>query len=194
MTSTLSPTEYSEDSWVTEPAIRPAGLKGKQPSLGARVARGLLRFLIIFSMGVGSTLAWQSYGDRVREMIAKSSPQLDWMGPQTGAFAEAAPELVPPPPPANSPDREELNAMSLDLAALRQSMDDHLAALRRIDELAARFAASQQEMASDIAKLKAAQQEILANISAAPPPRPAVAPARKPAIAPPQSRREPPGR
>src|SRR6516162_4502365 len=128
MTSTLSPTAYSEDLWLTEPSvdanIRHAGLKGKQPSLGSRVARGLRRFLIIFCMGVGSTLAWHSYGDQVREMIAKSSPQLGWLGPQTAAFAEAAPELVATPPPANSPDWEALKAMSLGLAALRQSMDE----------------------------------------------------------------------
>ena len=85
--------------------------------------------------------------------------------------------------------------MSLDLAALRQSMDEHLAALRRIDELAAQFAASQQEMASDIAKLKAAEQDIFDKISSAPPPRPAaVTPARKPTPAPPQLRQQPPGR
>jgi len=199
MTSTLSPTENSEDLWVTEPAMapktRPAGLKGEQPSRGNQVARGLRRFLIIFCMGVGTTLAWQSYGDQVRGMIAKSSPQLDWLGPQAAAVAEASPELVPTSPPANSPDREEFKAMSLDLAALRQGMDEHLAALRRIDELAAQFAASQQEMASDIAKLKAAEQDLLANISSAPPPpRPAAAPARKPTSAPPQFRQQPPGR
>ena len=188
MTSTLSPTAYSEDLWLTEPSVDPnirqAGLKGEQPSLGSRVARGLRRFLIIFCMGVGSTLAWHSYGDQAREMIAKSSPQLGWLGPQTAAFAEAAPELVATPPPANSPDWEALKAMSLDLAALRQSMD----------ELAAQFAASQQQMASDIAKLRAAEQDISDKISSAPSARPAAAPARKPAPVPAQPPQEPSGR
>jgi hypothetical protein len=73
-------------------------------------------------------------------------------------------------------------------------MDEHLAALRHIDELASQFVANQQEMASDIAKLKAAEQDVLANISSATPPRPAAAQARKPAPAPPQSRQETPGR
>jgi chorismate mutase len=116
------------------------------------------------------------------------------LGPQAAAFAEAAPETVPTLPPADSPDREEIKAMSLDLAALRQSMDEHLAALRRIDDHTTQFVASQQEMASDIAKLKAAEQDILANISSAPLTRPPAAPARKPAPAPPQSRQQPPGR
>jgi len=46
------------------------------PSLGGRASRGLARFLIIFSIGIGATLAWQSYGDAARAMLANSSPQL----------------------------------------------------------------------------------------------------------------------
>jgi len=47
-------------------------------------------------------------------------------------------------------------------------------------------AASQQQMASDIAKLKADEQDVFDKISSASPPRPAAAPARKPVpVAPP---------
>ena len=50
-------------------------------------------------------------------------------------------------------------------------------------------AASQQQMASDIAKLKADEQDVFDKISSASPPRPAAAPARKPVpVAPPLSR------
>jgi hypothetical protein len=49
--------------------------------------------------------------------------------------------------------------------------------------------ASQQQMASDNARLK---QDILAKLSSAP--RPAAAPARKPAPVAPQSTQEPPAR
>src|SRR5262249_240870 len=51
------------------------------PSLGRRASRGLARFLIIFSIGIGATLAWQSYGDAARAMLANSSPQLGWLAP-----------------------------------------------------------------------------------------------------------------
>jgi len=61
--------------------------------------------------------------------------------------------------------------MSLGLLAVQRSMD----------QLAAQVAAGQQQMAGDIAKLQAADQEILNKISpSAPPPRPAAVPARKP--------------
>ena len=69
--------------WGTEPSVdatlRPANLKddrlpSKRPSPGKRASRALARFLITFCMGVGAILAWQSYGDAAREMIASSSP------------------------------------------------------------------------------------------------------------------------
>ena len=141
MTSTPSSTrsELSEDTWPTEPLvdakIGPAVLKSKQPSVRGRAARSL----IIFCMGVATTLAWQSYGDEVREMIAISYPQLGWLAPQS-AFAETAPE---PNAPVNASDALELKSILINVAALRQS----------VDQLAVQFLASQQQMASDIARL-----------------------------------------
>jgi hypothetical protein len=182
MTSTLSPigSEVSEDLPPIEPSndtkIRPASLKGKQPSqpLGKRIARGLRRFLIVFCIGVAATLSWQSYGNEIREMIANSYPQLSWLQPQT-AFAKTPPDVAPTTPATTSPDwQEQIKAMSLDLAAVRQNMDEHLPAVRQsMDQLAAQLLATQQQMASDIANLKAAEQNVLEKVSSAPPPRPA---------------------
>jgi hypothetical protein len=169
MASTLSPkqSEFSADLRPTKPSvdamIRSADLKSKRLSLGKRAARSLTRFLIIFCIGVAATLAWQSYGDAAREMIANSSPQLGWLAPQAAPLAQTAPDLVAPAAPtAPSADLQQLKEMALGLAAVRQS----------VDQLAAQLASNQQQMAGDIAKLQA---EILA-----PPPRPAAAPARKP--------------
>ena len=60
-----------------------------QPSLGRRVLRKLGRLLVIFCLGVCSTLLWQSCGDAVRAMIAKSSPQLGWLAPHPAAVSSA---------------------------------------------------------------------------------------------------------
>jgi len=169
-----SPAERSSDA-----NIRQAVLKRKQPSLRGRAARSL----IIFCIGVAATLAWQSYGDATREMIASSYPQLGWLAPQTAA-AESTPEITAPTAPATGLDSPELRSILVNLGAVRQS----------VDELAAQFAASQQQMANDIAKLNAAQQDIFNKISSAPPPRPAAAPVRKPVPAAPQSPQEPPAR
>jgi hypothetical protein len=131
----------------------------------------LMRLLIALCIGVVVTLAWQSYGDAAREMIANSSPQLSWLAPQT-AVAQTAPDTIVPTTP--SPDPQEIKAISVDLAALRQ----------RVDQLAAQVAAGQEQMTRDFtAKLKAAEQDILDKISV-PPLQPAAVPVRKPASPP----------
>src|SRR5262245_11201842 len=122
----------------------------------------MMRFLITFCVGVFATLAWQSYGDMARERIANSYPQLGWLAPEA-AVAQTAPATIVPP--TTSPDQQQLKAMSFDLAALRQ----------RVDQIAA----GQDRVTRDItAKLQAAEQDILDKIST-PPPQPAAAPARK---------------
>ena len=161
--------EFPEDRWSTEPPIqariRPTDRGIEQPSLDKRASGGFARFLIIFCIGVAATLVWQSYGDAAREMIASSSPQLRWLAPQT--VAQTAPDMVAPTAPSTpSPDVQQLKAMSLGLAAVRQSVDQ--------------LAAGQQQMATDIAKLQADEQDILHKMTSAPLPRPAAAPARKP--------------
>ena len=151
--------------------IPPSGSNNERPSLHKRTTRGLIRFMIIFGIGVATTLAWQSRGNEIRAMIANSSPQLGWLAPQA-ALADTAPEVAPIAPATASPENQQLEVMSVSLAAMQQS----------IDQLTAQLAASQQQMANDITKLK---QDILAKLSS---PRPVVAPARKPApVAPPPS-------
>jgi len=126
-----------------------------------------MRFLIAFCVGVAATLAWQSYGDTAREMVASKYPQLGWLGPQA-AVAQTVPDTVVPS--ISSTDPQELKAMSLNLAAVRQKVD--------------LLAAGQAQMTRDFTtKLQAAEQEILDKISA-PPPQPAAAPARKSASPP----------
>jgi hypothetical protein len=132
-------------------------------------------------MGIAATLAWQSYGDAAREIIARSYPQLGWLEPQTVGVG-TTPEMTSPIAPATLSDSQELLLKSIlvNLAAVRQSVDQ--------------LAASQQQMASDIAKLKAAEPDVLGTISSAPPLQPAAAPAVKQLLVPAQSPQEPPVR
>jgi hypothetical protein len=155
-----------EPIWATEEPIDwnfPPADDDQLPSdrlpLGKRISRALSRFLITFCIGVAATSAWQSYGDTAREMIASSSPQLSWLAPPAAPVADA--------PAAPSPDQEELKALLVGLADVRQ----------RVDEIAAQLAAGQEQVTRDINNLQAVEQDILDKISA-PPPRPA-APARK---------------
>ena len=126
------------------------------PSLGGRASRGLARFLIIFSIGIGATLAWQSYGDAARAMLANSSPQLGWLAPQTAPLAQTTPSMVVTP--AADTASSDLQQLTAAVASMRQS----------VDQLAAQLAAGQQQVADNIAKLHAGEQKILQKLSATP--------------------------
>ncbi len=127
-----------------------------------RSSRRPVRFLIAICIGVAGTLAWQSYGDVARQMIADSSPVLGWLSPQV----QAGDQVTPAERAMPSADSQQLRAMSPDLAAVRQS----------VDQLAAKL----QQMAGNIATMQSAQQDILRKVStpSSPPPRQAPVPAR----------------
>jgi hypothetical protein len=137
----MAPHIHAEES--LDHMVRQLTPKSKRPSLVNRVSRRLARSLIIFCIGVAATLAWQSYGDDARKMIADSSPQFGWLAPQTTRNGTPSPEL-------------QFKAMSLAFSAMRQSVDQ--------------LAANQQQMAGDIAKLLTDPKELLQKISAPLPP------------------------
>ena len=150
-----------------EPSHEPAT---RGPSLTSRILRRLNRFAVVFCIGVGTTLAWQSYGDAARAMIATSSPQLGWLAPQTAQTTENTPGAAA----AVSSETQEL---ALSIGFVRQSLD----------QLALQIAAAQQLMDEKIAKVQTDQADVLQKLSAiaARPPAP---PARKPApVNPPSS-------
>jgi hypothetical protein len=178
--------EFSEGSLpvkppVEAPAIRPADLKsGRSPerrqSLGTRVPLAIARFLITFCVGVAATLAWQSYGDEAREMIASASPQLSWLAPQAAPVAQT--DAIEP-----AATRAVAADPQLDLDAVRQSVDRIVAGQEQISRTVDQLAAGQEQMAREINKLQAIEQYMLYKNSD-PPQRPAAAPAPAPKPAP----------
>ena len=161
-----------------------------------RGSRGFARYLVAICIGVAAALAWQSYGEAAKQMIATSAPelgwsseakqmiaswvqQLGWTKPPAGSEKRAAPvaqtAVAPNAPAAPAFDPEKIQQMAWDLATLRQTVEQ--------------LAAGQTQVSREIAKLEAADVEILAKIPAPPPPRPSTAPARKPMPVPPSSRR-----
>jgi hypothetical protein len=143
----------------------------RRPSRSRRAIRAFFGFLITVGTGVGGTLAWQAYSDEARHMIAAAYPeQLGWIAPQaatTGVASQSAPAaLASAAPTAPAVDQQQLNALSRNLAAVRQT----------VEQLATQVASGQQQMSGEIARLQASEQDILNKI----PPRPAPAPVRKP--------------
>ena len=118
-----------------------------------RTMEMLMRLLITFCIGVAVTLAWQSYGDAAKEIVAKTSPRLGWLAPKI-TVAQRAPATVAST--TSSPDPQELKAMSADLAAVRQ----------KLDQLAAQVSTDQNYVAREFAnKLQIATEDILDKIS-----------------------------
>src|SRR5262249_5312787 len=166
--TSLRGTEPLEDETPRWTYPRNDNFPSIRPSRRKRARRALARFLIMLCIGVAGTLAWQSYRDAAREMIAKSSPQLSRLAPQVAAVqpppaVQISPNMVASAAP--SPDQQQLKSVLFGLAAMRQSVDQ--------------LAAAQNQMTNEITKLRAAQQEILDKISM-PPPRQAAAPTHKP--------------
>lgn len=194
---------YAGVSAVEAPAVSPADLKNDRSANGQRPPRkGALHtvssFLVAFCIGVAATLAWQSYGDTAREMIANAQPQLGWLAPQGEPVTQRAPEAVAVAAPAAPAFDLQLNAISSDLDAMQQSIDRIAPGIvagqeqmaRSIDRIAAtqekiartvdQLTASQEQAMREITKLQAVEQYILYK-SSEPPPRPAPAPTRNPA-------------
>ena len=147
--------------WSDEPLTLDLGQRDATPSPPSpdeRSSRALLHFLITICIGVAGTLAWQSYGDVARQMIAKLASQV------APLMQAAANQVTPAEPATPSDDLQQLRAMSPDLAAVRQS----------VDQLAAQL----QQMAGNVAAMQAAQQAILRRVStlSPPPSRQAAAP------------------
>jgi len=154
-------------------AMDSSALAEIRPSLGKRASRRLVRFLIVFSIGVGATLAWQWYGDAARAMIATSWPQLASLAPEPASAPEqtALEQAAAAPQASASPELQQLKE---DLAQLKQELQQLKgmpAALASLQQSVDRLAGSQQQIAGTIAKLGTQKP--------ASPPRPAPAPAPK---------------
>jgi len=159
---------------VEAPALRPADLKkdrfpNDRPSLRKRVSRALSRLLVTFCAGVAATLAWQSYGDAARYIVASLSPQLGWLAPQAEPVAQNAPDMVvPAAPAAPSLDQQQLTAMSLRLDAMQQSVDriattqDQMT--RSVDRIAPNIDGDHEQITRSINKISASQEQIARSI------------------------------
>jgi hypothetical protein len=147
-----------------------------------RGSRGFARFLLAICIGVAATLAWQSYGEATKQIIATRAPELGWSpetkqmiagwvqqlgwtkpsaGPENTAVRPSALEtpqaaMVAQTTPENVAPKAP-TAPSLDPAQVQQMARD-LAALRQnVDQLIA----SQNQMARQMARLQSDLVDIL---------------------------------
>jgi hypothetical protein len=194
------------DTTFRAAAVRDVQVRGDRPSLGRRAVRAFTGFLLVACIGVAG-IAWQSYGDAAKQIIARwapqlvltSSPPLESPGlpeqanpptiqasaakaapPQPAPLAQTAPKGVVPKTAALSPESAQLlQSMAGDLATAGQEIKQLKASIEQLK-------ASQEQMSRDIAK--DFEQNLRPKISR-PAPRSAPAPARKlmPPFPPPQA-------
>jgi len=122
-----------------------------RPSFGKRMFRTLTRFSIAVLIGVGGTLGWQSYGDQAKEMLVAQAPALGFLLPVS---TTKSPVMA-----ATSTDMRQLAPLASTLDAVRRSVEQ--------------LAAKQEQMAQNIAALRAAER------TSSTPPAPAPAPAQQ---------------
>jgi hypothetical protein len=145
----LSQSSQHLDDETSERTIIRHRLLAIENEVRTRGARGFARYLIAICIGAAVILAWQSYGEATKHIIATTAPELGW--------SPEAKQMIAP----------KVQQLEVDIVAVRQTMEQRLAAQRQtVEQLAAR----QDRMASEITKLQAADQEILGKISALPPP------------------------
>ena len=153
-----------------------------------RASRRLARYLVAICIGVAGTLAWQSYGDAIKQIIAARAPELGW-SPQVKQMIASwtvgwtkppaspekiAPETVAPKaPPAPSVDPAQVQQITQSLAALRETVEQ--------------IAAGQDQTSREIARLNSTVAELILKIPE-PSAQPPAAPERKPVPVPPSSR------
>jgi hypothetical protein len=157
-----------------------------------RGSRGFARYLIAICIGAAATLAWLSYGEEAKQIIAAKAPELGW-SPETKqlivnwvqqlgwtkplvveskAVTQTAPETVAPIDPV------QLQQMVQSLAALRESVQqlaDRQVSLVTLGQIVDQLTASQDKIGRNIDRLQEAVAEILVKMPEPPPPPPIVA-------------------
>jgi hypothetical protein len=132
--------------------------RSDKPPMSRRVARSAALLLFAVLVGVGGTLACQSYRDEITQVF----PPLGWLSPVSMIKA--------PAPAVTTADlQEQLKPVAIDLALVRRSIEQLTS---NLDQLARR----QDQMAQNIATLQAAEQDISQKMSAPPSPPPAPKP------------------
>ena len=102
------------DSAYRSSGFKNAQFRSNRPSIGRRLTRSLIRFFLPVFIGVGGTLAWQSYGG---EMVRAWAPSLGWLLPAS-----------PPGPAVTSAELQQLarkqDQMAQAIATLQAAEQD----------------------------------------------------------------------
>jgi len=138
----------------------------KKPSVANRMVRSVSRFCAAVLIGVGLTLAGQSYGEQLNQMITGWAPSLAWLLPAQNPKKTAETAV-------SSEVAQQIKLIAVDLAIVRRNMGQ-LAANQD------QFAAKQEQMNQNIATLQQVEQDVRQQVLAPPALKAAHPPAHNP--------------
>jgi hypothetical protein len=126
--------------------------RSDRPPMSKRVTRSIALFMFAVLVGVGGTLASQSYRDEIVQVF----PPFGWLSPVS--------TMTAPVPAVTTADlQEQLKPLAVDLAHVRGGIEQ---LTFNLDQLARK----QDQLAQNVATLQAAEQEVSQKASAPPPP------------------------
>jgi hypothetical protein len=147
-----------------------------------RGSRGFARFLLAICIGVAATLAWQSYGESAKQIIATRAPELGWSPEAKQMIASWVQQLGWTKPPAG-PENTVVRPSALETpraATVAQTAPENVApkapaaptldpeqmqqltrSLTTLQQTVLQLAAGQDRMAREMARLEADLVDIL---------------------------------
>src|SRR6516165_520040 len=147
-----------------------------------RGSSGFARFLLAICIGVAGTLAWQSYGEATKQIIATRAPELGWSPEAKQMLASWVQELGWTKPPAG-PENTAVRPSALETpqaAPVAQTAPENVApkapaalsldpeqmqqltrSLTTLQQIVLQLAAGQDRMAREMARLEADLVDIL---------------------------------
>ncbi len=172
MDSAPSAAEHEESDVVLEwpRTPRPSDMQNSDwRSVGRRTSRVVARYSITFLIGIGVTLAWQSYRDEAVEIVRAEAPSLVWLLPVSTAkphpesqgstaAAESSPQLVQ--------IVRRLEPVELGLIAVRRSVEQLAMNVERLAIKVEQLDAKQDQIAKNIATLRS--KEVNQKMSSSP--------------------------
>ena len=132
-TETRQGARLENDTVRVLPGSRPQGFEyDKRRSSGRRPFRTLIRYIVAILIGIGLTLAWQSYGNEGVKLVRSSAPSLAWLLPAPKTKMPADNQM--PTAAIATEVKQQLEPIALKVDAVQHSIAQLTA---KIDELAA---------------------------------------------------------
>jgi hypothetical protein len=162
---------------------RPLAIENEMKRRRSQSSRGLIRYVVAICIGVAATLAWQSYGEATKQIIATGAPEFGWSPEAKQMIASWVLQLSWTRPVESSavrPSAPEMQQAALATQAAPQDLAPKAPTPSVDPDQVHQLALDLVALRQTVERLAAGQERILEKISVPPLPRPAAVLARKP--------------